>query len=57
MSEQELRSLAETYVDKQLKSANASVTPEKRRELIEGAVRIVSPERADYVQGDQLLGG
>lgn len=47
MSEQELRALAETYVDTQLKLANASVTPEKRRELIEGAVRIVHPEVED----------
>ncbi len=45
MSEQELRSLAESYVEQQLKQARASVSPEKRHELVEAAIRIVDPKR------------
>ena len=45
MSEQELRTLAETYVEEQLKQANANVSAEKRGELVEAAIRIVDPKR------------
>jgi hypothetical protein len=45
MSEQELRNLAESYVERQLKQANANVSPEKRRELVEAAIRMVDPKR------------
>ncbi len=45
MSERELRSLAESYVETQLKQANARVTPEQREALVEAAVRIVDPKR------------
>ena len=47
MSEQELRSLAESYVDQQLRQANANVTAEKRGELVEAAIRLVDPKRDD----------
>ena len=53
MSEQELRSLAESYVETQLKQANARVTPEKREELVEAAVRLVDPKR-DPSDSDSL---
>lgn len=45
MSDQELRKLAENYVEAQLKVANASVSAEKRSELVEAAIRIVDPQR------------
>lgn len=47
MSNHELRTLAETYVDKQLKLASATVTAERRGELVEGAIRIIDPKRDD----------
>jgi hypothetical protein len=45
MSEQELRSLAESYVERQLNQANAKVSREKRDELVEAAIRLVDPQR------------
>jgi len=44
MNHQELRVLAEQYIDTQLKLANAKVTSDKRKELVERAVSMVRRE-------------
>jgi hypothetical protein len=44
MSDQELRSLAEKYVEKQLKLANATVSDAKRGEMVEAAIDIINPK-------------
>ena len=47
MSKQELRDLAESYIEQQLKQANANVTDQKRSELVEAAMQQLDP-KSDY---------